>query len=109
MVDYSNTLDLASMPSTKAGLTEAILLPYLELSDVCRLMCANRAWKNLLNPCSYKHINLPHILGSRIFFESDFDSPVYNEFAHEIDRCETWSEIRQIMAKYDSCLTKVTG
>ena len=48
MVESSNSL--GRLCEKKPGLTEAIILPYLTISDLNRLRGVSRAWKEFLNP-----------------------------------------------------------
>lgn len=48
---------LSNLFSKKAGLTEAILLPYFTMLELFRVSELNRATRNIFLPQSYHHIN----------------------------------------------------
>jgi hypothetical protein len=103
-MEKSHKLHLGNMPSTKAGLTEAILLPYLALHDLIALASANSSWRQFFNPCSSKHVNFVNLLNSRF----NFDGAILKEFLIELNHCETFFEIRKVLSKFTRMI-KVEG
>ena len=53
----SKTDYISSLFKQKAGLTEAILLPYFNLLELTRVSSLNRVTRNLFLPLSSHHIN----------------------------------------------------
>jgi len=56
---------LSKLVTNKAGLTEAILLPYFNIIDLVRISCVNHFWRNFFEPNHPAH----HINFIKVFIE----------------------------------------
>ena len=74
---------LSNLVKHKAGLTEAILLPFFNTIDLVRLSAVNHAWNNFFEPSHPAH----HINFSKVFLERLLvakDSEEYSEASSEL-------------------------
>lgn len=80
---------LTKLVTNKAGLTEAILLPYFTIIDLVRISCVNKNWRNFFEPSHpAHHINFIKVFIERLQIPANDDE--YDEAKSELQSVKSW-------------------
>ena len=55
-----------NLVKTKKGLVEAVLLPYLDFNDICRLNSTNKTWRVFFDPIKGYNVNWKKLVIDRL-------------------------------------------